>query len=235
MDPAQEQRIKDIFEGFLQRRIKRLRRLKLDDLDINPFLLRVISHEMGLDNAQSIVRWLVNQRLERGTVTSFGATLEKVAQVFGESTGVEGADIMLTRGGRHYYIQVKSGPNTVPKDLAARTSELLQSAQRRNRGSIALFGMCYGNPGRVSNIVRRYVGVDYLIGREFWEFISGESGCIDRIYEIAHSVSRHFRDSTGHSMQQILEEKITELTAAFRDRYGDSGTEMWEKLLERNS
>jgi hypothetical protein len=52
------------------------------------------------------VTWLVNQRLERGTVTAFGLALQEAAKVFSEGSAVEGADIMKTKSGRHYYIQV---------------------------------------------------------------------------------------------------------------------------------
>ena len=235
MDESQRQRIRQILVDFLCRRLSRIEQLTLDDLDINPFLLRLLSHEMQINDARSIVEWLVSQRFERGTVTSFGDTLEKIARVFGETTGVEGADLMLTREGRHYYIQVKSGPNTVPKDLAAKISELLHSAQQRNFGAVALFGMCYGSPRRVSSIVRRYVTVPYKVGRNFWAFLSGEENCIDQIYAIAAEVSETFRDPKGRSLREALGQKIEELTHEFVQRYGESGPEMWKKLLQENS
>ena len=137
-------RIEEIFNKFLLNRVKNVRKLTMADLDVNPFLIRILSHEMGLDNAEAIVRWLINQRLERGAVTSFGIALQDAAKVFSEGTGVEGADILKTKRGKHHHIQVKSGPNTVPKDLGVRIAQLLRSAQRRNRGSLAFYGMCYG-------------------------------------------------------------------------------------------
>jgi len=235
MNDAQRQCIRQIFEDFLRQGLARIERLSLDDLNVNPFLLRLFSHELGLNNARSIVEWLVSQRFERGAVTSFGKTLEKIAQVFGETTGVEGADLMLTRDGTHHYIQVKSGPNTVPKDMAVKISELLHSAQRRNSGSVAMFGMCYGNPEQVSGIVRKYVGVNYKIGREFWSFLSEEDDCIDQIYAIAAEVSEQFQDPQGRSLREAINHKIDELTEEFKQRYGESGPEMWQKLLQENS
>lgn len=159
--------------------------------------MRLLARELGLAGPREIVRWLVQQRLERGTVTSFGRVLEDVAKMFSEPTGVEGADVMKIRNGRHNYMQVKSGPNTVPKDLAVRITQLLESARRRNRGSVVWFGMCYGNPEQVSSIVKRYVGIDFMIGRQFWEFISGDPNCIDEIFEIAAEVSNTFRGPEG--------------------------------------
>ena len=235
MKPEKKELVREAFARFLERRIGTIRRLRLVDLDINPFLLRLLSRELKLTKASSIIRWLVHQRFERGAVTSFGLALQDIAKIFSEGTGVEGADVIKTKEGRHYHIQVKSGPNTVPKDMAERITELLRSAQRRNRGSIALFGMCYGNPEQVSGIVQKYVGVDWLIGRDFWKFISDDPKCIDEIYALAEEVSGSFRDAKGQSLEEILETKIIDLTKEFEELYGKSGKAMWEKLLGCNS
>jgi len=107
IDVGKHKQIEQIFRKFLLDRVKTVRRLKLSDLDINPFLIRILSHELGLDNSEAIVRWLINQRLERGAVTSFGIALQDAAKVFSEGTGVEGADILKTKKGRHHHIQVR--------------------------------------------------------------------------------------------------------------------------------
>lgn len=239
IDVQKKNHIEEIFKKFLLNRVKTVRKLKMTDLDVNPFLIRILSHELGLDNAEVIVKWLINQRLERGSVTSFGIALQDAAKVFSEGTGVEGADIFKTKKGKHHHIQVKSGPNTVPKDLGVRIAQLLRSAQRRNRGSIALYGMCYGSKTQVSSIVKKYVqeegGVDWISGKEFWEFISDDPHCLQQIYGIAAKVGRTFKDPKGQSLSQVLENKIHELTKEFEKIYGKSGSEMWKKILERNS
>ncbi len=239
LDTARRNQIKQVFEQFLRNRARTIRRLKIEDLNINPFLIRILTKEMGLNEAKSIVRWLVGQRLERGTVTSFGIALQDAAKVFSEGTGVEGADILKTKQGRHHHIQVKSGPNTIPKDLGVRISQLLRSAQRRNRGSAVLFGMCYGSKRQVSSIVRKYVeeegGVEWKTGREFWEFISEDPNCIDEIYDIAAEVGEEFSDAQGQTLSEILDAKIEELERQFEDLYGKSGSSMWQNLLKRNS
>lgn len=239
LDVEKRKQIKQIFRKFLLNRVKTIRRLRMVDLDINPFLIRIFSHELSLNNSEAIVRWLVSQRFERGTVTSFGIALQDAAKVFSEGTGVEGADILKIKQGKHHHIQVKSGPNTIPKDLGVRIAQLLRSAQRRNRGSLALYGMCYGNKARVSSIVRKYVqeegGVDWISGREFWEFISDNPQCLEEIYEIATEIGSTFKDSKGQSLYEIIEAKIHELRKEFERIYGKSGSRMWKKLLENNS
>lgn len=231
--------IRDIFQKFLRNRARTISRLKITHLNVNPFLIRILAQEMDLNDARSIVKWLVSQRLERGMVTSFGLALQDAARVFSEGTGVEGADILKTKQNRHYHIQVKSGPNTIPKDLGVRISQLLRSAQRRNRGSVALFGMCYGSKQQVSSIVRKYVqqegGIDWLAGREFWEFISGDPDCIDQIYDIAASAAEDFRDEQGQTLADVLNTKVEELVEQFVRLYGEQGSEMWRSLLEHNA
>jgi len=232
-------KIEQIFRKFLLNRVKTVRRLRMTDLDINPFLIRILSRELGLDTSKAIVRWLLSQRLERGTVTSFGIALQNAAKVFSDGTGVEGADILKSKKGKHHHIQVKSGPNTIPKDLGVRIAQLLRSAQRRNRGSVALYGMCYGSKARVSSIVRKYVqeegGVDWISGREFWKFISDDPDCLEQIYDIAAEVGRTFKDPKGQSLSEVINTKIHELTKEFERTYGKSGSKMWKILLKKNS
>ncbi len=239
VEEEKKRRIEAIFRRFLKRRLEGIRRLHLQDLDINPFLLRILSEELHLHDPGSIVRWLVNQRLEKGLVTAFGIALQDAAKVFSEGTGVEGADILKTKRGRHYYIQVKSGPNTIPKDLGVRIAQLLRSAQRRNQGSTALYGMCYGNKEQVSSIVRKYVtqegGIEWLSGREFRSFLSDEPDCIDVVYDIAGAVAASFRDESGQSLSEVLQSKLEELTKEFERAYGTGGDRMWGELLRRNA
>ena len=235
MNPSLKPKIAHIFKEFLQRRAHTVAKLRLTDLDINPFLLRVLAKELKLHSAKAIVRWLVYQRLERGTVTSFGTCLQEIARLFSEGSAVEGADVLKRHKGRPHHIQVKSGPNTIPKEMAVRITQLLQSAQRRNRGSVALLGMCYGSQERVSSIVKKYVGVDWLVGKEFWEFVSGQPDCVLEIYKIAARVGATFRDQKGKRLSDIVNQKIKELTLQFENEYGKSGERMWRAILDKNT
>lgn len=235
MTEDQKAQIREVFEKLLERRAKKIKSLRFRDLEINPFLVRLISKEMNLTNARSIVEWRLGQHWERGMVTALGSALESIAKVFSEGTGVEGADILKTKGGRRHYIQVKSGPNTVPKDMAQRITQLLQGAQRRNRGSTAIFGMCYGRPDQVSDIIRKYVGVDVIAGKEFWKFISDDPNCIDEIYEIAGEVGASCEVEPGKTLKDLLDGKLLELEQEFVTFYGAGGDSMWKEILRRNS
>lgn len=78
-------------------------------------------------------------------------------------------------------------------------------------------------------------GIDWITGREFWEFISDDPNCIDEIYEIAGEVGEEFRDAHGQTLSEILNAKIEELYRQFEKLYGKSSSLMWKNLLKRNS
>ena len=234
LDEAKQDQIRQVFQKFLSNRARTIRRLKIADLNINPFLIQILAKEMGLSDAHSVIRWLVIQRSMTGANTSFGFCLQEIAKLFSEGTGVAGADIQKTKGGHRYYIQVKSGPSTMDKDAVEHISQLLLSVQRRNRGSVALLRMCYGTAEQVMSTVKKYSDVDWLASRAFWEFISDGPECVYEIYKGAGEVGQTFRDTQGQTLSEILEAKITQLQKDFESFYGTGGNTLWKNLLDKN-
>jgi hypothetical protein len=47
LDTAKRNQIKRIFVQFIRNRMRTIRRLKIEDLNINPFLIRILAKEMG--------------------------------------------------------------------------------------------------------------------------------------------------------------------------------------------
>jgi hypothetical protein len=218
-------------QGIADARFNALREIDVNTLDFNPFLLRL----MGFQTAREIAEFMVDQRTERSVVTSFGTRIQNVAKVISErGTGVEGADICKEKNGRRYYIQMKAGPNTVNKDIASEINTLLQSATRRNSGSVALLGMTYGRRDRVSSIIQKYSRIDWLIGKEFWEFISDNPGFARELFDIVADISDHYSPDGGVPYHQRYEHKVAELTDKIVEKYGASGTSMWDRIFEEN-
>ncbi len=44
----QRQKIWEVFEDFLERRIAKVKKLRIEDLNINPFLIRLLAAQDGL-------------------------------------------------------------------------------------------------------------------------------------------------------------------------------------------
>lgn len=235
----QHSRILAIFRAFLARRARKVEGLTLDKLTFNVVGLRASAAMLELNDAEALLRYRLAQRIERGSVTAFGTALQTIAkEIGGTGTGVEGADLMLERKGRHYYIQVKSGPEGFNKGMAQNTAAQLNSARARDAGAVCLAGFCYGRTDQISGMVRAELesrGVELLVGREFWKFLSGDSGCMEELLDLAREAAEEAAPGET-SFADRVEEKLDELAEEFRRRYGDELTDKaWQRFLADNS
>lgn len=235
----QQLEIKAKFTRFLDARANNLERLKLADLKFNVVALRTTATMLEFDTPEALLRYRLAQHLERGSVTAMGTVLQGIAKVIsGSASGVAGADIEVLHGGRRYYIQVKSGPDTANKDIAQNIGTLLNSARARDPASICVLGVCYARPEQISNIAKSELlarGVGLKVGREFWEFISGDPNCLGEVLELAGEAAEG-RVPGEATFAERVERKVGELTREFHSKYGsnlDSAT--WEKFLADNS
>lgn len=220
--------IKKEFKDIAYKKYEVLNDITVDNLNFNPFLLRLLRFETPED----IAGFMVAERLERGIVTSYGARIQNIIRMFASDTGVEGADICKIRNDIRNYIQIKAGPNTINKDITSEINQLLSSATRRNRRSHPLLGMTYGNKERVSQIIQRYAQVEWIVGAEFWEFITDDPDYAHRLFEIAEAVGSSIPEGE-RPFQEKYRDKVAEVAFQIRKKYGE-GSETWENLFRDN-
>lgn len=239
LSDEQRREILDIFEKFVAQRAKNLSKLKLDDLKFNVVALRASAKMLDFETAVDLLRYRVAQHVERGSVTAMGTALQKVAKIIaGAGSGVEGADIEVVKGGHRYFVQIKSGPDTANKDIAQNIATLLNSARLRDPEASCVLGVCYARPDQISGIAKGELqsrGVALKVGREFWEFISGDTDCMAEIMELAREGAD--RVSAKTKFADDVEAKVQELAANFDAKHGSdlSDAEVWEKFLTDNS
>ena len=210
LSDAQRAAIRTEFAAFLRRRIDAARSRVASDDDVNPFLTAVLGPRLMADMR-------VHQTFERGVVTSFGGTLQKIARLVagpGSGSGTGGADLELTTGGHHYFVQIKSGPKTVNKDIAEAISANLNSARARyDAGAVGVLGVCFGTLAQLNKIARPELerrGIEVWIGRDFWTQVGhGDESTYDQLLEIAAQAS-----VAGAELQPLFEEKVAEMSAA---------------------
>jgi len=231
--------VEEIMINYLKNVFKNLRNLHLDHLTPNPILMKLVGTAAEYNSASELVEYMLNARIERSTSTGFGMTIQKIATAFCERTGVGGADISIVKENERgipvrWYIQMKSGPNTVNKDICVQISSELQSAVRRAPGSAGLLGITYGKAARVSGITQQYLSFDFEAGRDFWEFISNDPECYRKLWYLTIAIAENFEDRGGLTLKELIEMKREELTNQFLTKYGESGERMWNNFLEEN-
>lgn len=231
--------IRETFAAFLDARARNLERLTLDDMKFNVVLLRTIATMLNFETPEDLLRYRLAQYLERGTGTAWGHALQAAArEISGSGSGVAGADIEVTADGRRHFVQIKSGPDTANKDIAQNISTLLNSARARDPSAICVLGVCYGRPEQISGFAQgefQSRGIVLKIGREFWEFISGDPECLNEVLELAGEAAEG-RVAGEESFADRVEYKVQELTAEFEARYGPTlDDETWAKFLADNS
>ncbi len=233
-----------VFTAFVRDRFRSLRGIKLDDLQVNPFLARLVARtpaELG--------RFLVDQAWTRGAVTSMGFKLQSVAREVStayRTSSVNGADleaddpILMRRS----LMQVKSGPNTIDKGLRDDIRSKLNEAETRTKQGglpkgyvlVKMLGMCYGRLDQrnqwVLDLGSWGFDVDH-IGRAFWQEVTGDQAAYEQIFNIADRIAQNYPNGKGKTLPEEAQELVNSLTKEIENRYGDGNDGIkWLRLLD---
>lgn len=175
LNKVQEAEINRRIRAFVINNIKKIDSLNLEDLAINPYLVET----MGLKTAEEIVEFFVNQRFQRGVVTSFGSLFEKqIAKYFGESADIADIDLKFVRNGKTYFVQLKSGPEGFTGPALEKTLQTMKRIKEEYPGCVPTIAFSYGTKEKLSRVWGKTLlaagergEVEVMIGREFWNFV----------------------------------------------------------------
>ena len=98
--------------------------------------------------------------------------------------------------------------------LAQNIGALLNSARARDPSAACVLGVCYARPEQISSIAKKELvarGVVLKVGREFWEFISGDPNCMAEVLELAGAAADEPL-AGGESFADRVESKTEELS-----------------------
>lgn len=223
---------------FHEARIEKLKSLKLDNLlkRKNPYLYKA----KDLNTPQAVVENLASAFMSSAEETMFGDWLEGLAIYIanimynGNKSGAEGIDLEMDKGGVHYFVSVKSGPNWSNSSSLKKLCENFTKARRifKTSGNKSqcecIEGCCYGKDLAPLKSDGRYK----LCGKLFWEFISGEPTLYTEIIQPlginATSMNAEYKTE--------YDKMITRFSKDFAAEYSDDeGNLLWDKILELNS
>ena len=242
---------------FLERRLTKIRSLKLTDLNLNFLLLRLVSDIHGLRTPAAVIDYLTQATLRAGEETAYGWLVDLfLPPLLGAKTPPEREDAQkweaykeidkeATRPNpetgeiRRHLISIKGGPLTINDTMARQMHENVRGFVTHGTDPV-VYAVSYGRRDQLSNkpsIVKgEYSDKDVaiLVGREFWDWLGQYDDVhVDIFNGIGDGERRFTEHHAGKPIHQILAEKKEELTQRFMEEYSiGAGDDMWKRLLE---
>lgn len=193
IDKNKEKQIRAKIAEYIKR-IQKYENLKKDDLAINPFL----ANALKLDRKGDVYRFFVTQRLQRGMVTSFGSLLQEIAKILDSDAKIEDVDLVIKKGSKTHYIQLKSGPEGFTRPALRKTKGAFDKLKAKDPKCVTTIAFCYGVKNQLSKIWGKevYKSADVvLVGKEFWNYFFGE-GFYEKLINIFKTVELDKEDKS---------------------------------------
>lgn len=185
MNKDQERKIKDKIRKFIIN-MHRYENLDESDFTINPFLASALK----LNKRKDIIKFFLLQRLQRGIVTSFGTLLQEIAKILDSKANIEDIDLVINKGKKRYYIQLKSGPEGFTRPALRKTKQAFKKLKEKYSNIVTTIAFCYGEKDKLSPIWGKEVyntADKVLVGREFWDYFF-RKGFYDELINIFKNI-----------------------------------------------
>jgi len=251
LDEATATKIVVETRNLLDRRFKLLAEDFKDiaDTNFNPFLLLITAPVYNIYSPLEVAERLQLAKAFHGDDTAFGRFgEEKLLPLFGakepaekgeKKAAWEPIDKELTVEGSRYLISVKSGPWTMNQSHANAMIDKFQAIHDETNCRI-MIGIMYGRYQNLNNkpaLVAQGLGsppwFDYLMGRDFWEFVSGVKDVHKHIFKAIRQAQREFaeahKDETFH--EKLVGNRL-KIAASLRKAFNVvEEKDFWETLF----
>ena len=233
-EPARLLSIKKIFKNFLIHQYQLVNELTLEGLSINALLVKAL----GFTTAEETIEFYVLQRITRSAVTSWGAgPLEQLCLLFGaekipagDNVEVSGKrfDFRKNKEGINYYIQLKSGPNTMNVGMVDSLNSMITKIEEKHPNATGMLGMTYGKNEQISSQIRgglENFNEKAIIGKEFWDWISDEDDTFIELIQVMDDLSIEYQDIFDKTYLESVKEAQNRLLNEWEIKYGAIGEE----------
>jgi len=208
-------------KDFIHSQFAMVSSLNLDNIDINPLLIEVLD----LTEPKDIISFVIYQSVTRSVVTAWGTCVEKMVKYAGceendsrnkKLTG-KNFDLKKCLGSDEYYIQVKTGPNTMNVGMVHSLNETI--AKVKARGKKAFLGMTFGKRGRISAQIMGNLEDpenQTKIGRELWDFIAEEEDYYKKVVKVISDATSGILDE---NFIEVINGKINDLVVQWEEKF----------------
>ena len=222
--------ISSCLRGFYERRLQKVRQLKLQDFfrRKNPYLFRAL----GIQKVSEIVERVLTDYISASDETIFGdAFFEPIAQIVsgGKTSDAEGVDFVIESEKRITAVALKSGPNIYNASQKKRQSQEFLAVRSRlyklQKQFDPILGHAYGRLKTEPSKDRIYRDRS---GQAFWTEITGDSDFYLKLVRLMKDIpTKHRKEYTP-----AWDAAINRFTAEFiKDFCFPDGSIDWEKLV----
>jgi hypothetical protein len=224
----QDNFVKILTTHFISRQMLMIKNLRLETLNVNP----ILAGALNLNNETDLIRYYVYQAISRSIVTSVGFLVQDLL-LFASDFVFEGKsdelgeqtkwDLVVEKLDQvKAYLEIKSGTNDLNKTQIHHYIREIEFIEEK--GFRAFIGETYGK--REDQTVTHGLYQMYLpgwkertlIGKELWEFVSGQKDYHDKLIDILFKTSEALL--ANDTFIKKIEEKINPLIEDFKNKYG---------------
>jgi len=201
---SKRNQIKKLIKNWLKNSFKRMLKLNKEELYPNPFLMRAIGIK---EESREFYEFAIRQRLERSLSTSFGMSVfEGIVKTLNGKANLEDIDLIIEKGGKRYYIQLKSGPQGFTRPALRKTKQSFQMIKEKDSNAVTVIAFAYGKRDLLSPIwgeEAKQSADMLLIGEEFWDFFFGKGTYMD-ILNLCEEASQEVLKELGIQGDNIV-------------------------------
>jgi hypothetical protein len=253
LDPNLFEKFASETTSLLERRFEKLA-IEFDSIDktnFNPWILLITAPVYNIYSPLEVAERLQLAKAFHGDDTAFGRFgEERILKEFGAIKPIEKSDpefsaiwspidLSIDVEGQRYLISLKAGPWTMNQGHANEMEHRFPQIHEQTGAKIVI-GVMYGRYEKLSNkpqLVENRLGnpdwFDYLVGRDFWEFVSGVENVHKEIFKAILKGQQSFaaahRDETFQ--EKLLANRI-KMASSLRMLFDvDVETDFWETLF----
>ena len=230
-------RIQKHVKDYLKRQVEKFsQKQNFEGQIVNPFWLALIKNQLNIETKQKLSEFLIFQGKTKGMTGTFGNKLQEIAGEFTHETPKDGFHLRIKKGQKIYNVIVVSGPQHNTSNVAKYLSKM-ETSKKDFPGEIPVFGICYGSVNtlklRFGNSIRTALKNEKIfIGKDFWQFISGDKNCRDKVLEIIEDEARNFAESDEYdSIYDTLLKQSEALDEYLSEMYGDDPKKFWKNFF----
>ena len=232
-----ETMVKFLARKFVRTQYVLLDNMKIEDLSINPFMVRLLR----LQTPEEVVGYFVRWKSFISIGTSLGYDLEHFliaghpnVEKIPQTKGKGGFDARKTETGRTFEMEFKSGPNDVNKIQMQKYNDKFKA--KESQGVKPIMGFLYGSRNKSISMTHAKNELDkpnewVKVGKEIWEFVSDKKNY--------HSTVMRWMDEAVDDLNfsnRILDQvdlTVSRLVKEFEEEFG-KGEEGVQKYISQS-